>query len=80
MHKNLMIAALGLGLSFLIVMVAMLAQINSNDFDLGSLIKPRKRNVYGYVTGSVFLLDSIGLLISTSYLIYVLSRDYGNSL
>lgn len=41
---------------------------------------PNARKIYGIVTGVVFGLDSLGLLISTWQLIRTLKKDFSNTL
>lgn len=50
------------------------------DFVNGWLTNKKKRFVYGYVTGGVFLIVSVGLLYATCRLIMTLKRDFAQSL
>lgn len=40
------------------------------------MVDPKNRTIYGYVTGAVFLLISIGLLRQTYKLLETLKRHY----
>lgn len=51
-----------------------------SDYCNGQLQNNKKRTIYGYVTGTVFLIDSIGLLYWTFRLIHMLKSDFKNSL
>jgi hypothetical protein len=40
------------------------------------MVDPQNRTIYGYVTGTVFLVISIGLLLQTYKLLKTLKRHY----
>lgn len=75
-QRNYLIAGLFLTALIVACMVWALMFVNETDFNRGQLTDPKYRKEYGYVTGSVFLVDSIGLLYWTLKLIKTLSRDF----
>ena len=44
------------------------------------MLNSNNRKIYGNVTGSIFLIDSLVLMISTLSLIKTLKRDFADSL
>jgi hypothetical protein len=62
------------------LMIWSLILLKKSDFLNGHLLHNYKRKVYGYVTGSVFLIDSIGLLYTTCALMRNLKRDFSSGM
>jgi hypothetical protein len=68
------------GFIYLMVMVWMLVLIRPSIYNSKGSVSESKRTIYGAVTGTVFLIDSLGLLWSTLHLIKRLKRDFSNQL
>lgn len=75
--RLIMVACLLLGCVYLAMMCYFLSYLRKDDYAEGYLIDNKLRIRYGFVTGAIFLIDSVGLMLSTCKLIRTISRDFG---
>ena len=78
--KQLKIVCSVLLILFVGAMIYCLSFINEADYMNGALTNTHKRVIYGYVTGAVFLIDSVLLLYWTFKLIKTLKKDFDDNL
>ena len=78
--KQLKIVCSVLLVLFVGAMIYCLAFIDQDDYVSGALTSSHKRVMYGYITGTVFLIDSVLLLYWTCKLIKTLKKDFDDNL
>ena len=79
--KVLYFSAFSVSCFYLGIMVWMLTFSKAKGFNnQGIMLNSNNRKIYGNVTGSIFLIDSLVLMISTLSLIKTLKRDFADSL
>ncbi len=61
---------------YIVIMIVCICTLHKSDFENGRLIDNSVRKRYGYITGFVFLVDSLGLFYTTCTLIRNLKRDF----
>lgn len=76
--RLVMVVCILLGCVYLGFMCYFLSYFKRSDYDKGALIENKMRKKYGWMTGACFLIDSVGLLLSTCKLIKTIKRDFGN--
>ena len=74
------VSTISVAVIFALTCVYCLIFFKVSDYCNGKLQYDKKRTIYGYVTGTVFLIDSVGLLYWTFRLIHMLKSDFKNSL